>query len=552
MSRWWILGATLTVASLGVGGYVSAPHILRSQVSKRLPPDVHFRDVVVTWDQVTLHGVTFDRGWVRGSLDTVTSNHEGTRIIVSGGEVSVDLDLKPQDGQPSGEGSKRTVDASGLSLTVKKGSYTANIEEAYTQGSKVCFAHGALQSPVVTVEKGCVERNGSKVDLEKVVAPDVTFQGLVTGPIVATGVVLEPKTKHVTAKKVETEVTFEGQSFPVEATGVDAQKGEKEAVSASSIRTKHAWLAPDWTTLEDVKVTRSDKWEVQVGKSHMTVDPESLTFEGSESCATWIESLPKDLRSSPLDRLEMTGDASFKIQLRPKSSFSLKATCKAACKSLPDLRKPFTYTAYTSKQKPFSRVSGRLTKEWVPLGLMGDMPMAVVNMEDPGFQKHRGFIAQAFANSLTDNLKQGRFVRGGSTLTMQLAKNLWLNREKTLGRKAQEFFLAQALESCYQKDEILELYLNVVEFGPDVYGAAAGAQHWFKKAPMELEPEEAFWLASILPRPSRTAPPSDASLDRIRKLMKKLSDDGRIPDLIGESTEDETVPEDNTGWEANQ
>lgn len=112
---------------------------------------------------------------------------------------------------------------------------------------------------------------------------------------------------------------------------------------------------------------------------------------------------------------------------------------------------------------------------------------------------------------------------------MQLAKNIWLNREKTLGRKIQEFFLAQTIESCYSKDEIMELYLNAIEFGPNCYGVEAGSQHWFKRDPGELTPVESFWLASILPQPSRTGPPTEHSLNKIKSLIKQLATNDRIP-----------------------
>jgi membrane peptidoglycan carboxypeptidase len=171
-------------------------------------------------------------------------------------------------------------------------------------------------------------------------------------------------------------------------------------------------------------------------------------------------------------------------------------------------------------------------------------------MEDPGFEHHRGYITQAFFNSFIDNIKHDRFLRGGSTITMQLVKNVWLNREKTLSRKVQEFFLAQALESCYSKDEIMELYLNVVEFGPNRYGVGHGAHHWFKKGPGELSPVESFWLASILPRPSRTGPPTEQSLKKIKSLIKQLATNDRIPadmlDYLEEEAQQESEPQEPT------
>src|SRR5258706_10215184 len=96
--------------------------------------------------------------------------------------------------------------------------------------------------------------------------------------------------------------------------------------------------------------------------------------------------------------------------------------------------------------------------------------IAVLTTEDGLFFKHKGFNHSAIRQSLIANLKAHKFVRGASTITMQLAKNLYLSREKTLARKVEEIVLADALEQTLTKDEMMELYLNVIEFGPDIYG----------------------------------------------------------------------------------
>jgi hypothetical protein len=314
-----------------------------------------------------------------------------------------------------------------------------------------------------------------------------------------------------------------------------------DTIKVESLKVKHPWLAGDWLDLGKVGVQHGDGWKLTVGDAHIGVEPKSLMISGEEECGTWIDSLPTSLKTGPLSGVKMTGKTGFTIGFRPKPTFNLRSDCRAKCDSLPNLRKSFRYTAYDPKGKPFERESGRGTRGWYSLGRTGDMPLAVVNMEDPGFEHHRGFIPQAFSNSFLENLKKGRFLRGGSTITMQLAKNLWLTREKTLGRKVQEFFLSQALESCYSKDEILELYLNVVEFGPNQYGVGSGSMHWFHKGPGELEPLESFWLASILPRPSRTEPPTESSLKRVEVLMKSLAKNGRIPDFTEDVVEPEEV-----------
>jgi membrane peptidoglycan carboxypeptidase len=164
---------------------------------------------------------------------------------------------------------------------------------------------------------------------------------------------------------------------------------------------------------------------------------------------------------------------------------------------------------------------------------MGKMPTAVINMEDLAFPYHHGYLEDAFQNSLTDNVARGKFARGGSTITQQAAKNLWLTRDKTIGRKVAELFLAQALEGCYSKDQIMEVYLNIVEFAPDVYGAKDGAKHWFGKGPGDLDDVEAFWLAGVLPRPRKVGPPTKESMAATEKLMESMAKQGRIPGFVG-------------------
>ncbi|HEX7604239.1 MAG TPA: biosynthetic peptidoglycan transglycosylase, partial [Polyangiaceae bacterium] len=103
--------------------------------------------------------------------------------------------------------------------------------------------------------------------------------------------------------------------------------------------------------------------------------------------------------------------------------------------------------------------------------------------------------------SIIANLKAGRFVRGASTITMQLAKNLFLSREKTVSRKLEELILATYLEKTFRKEELMELYLNVIEFGPDLYGVRAAGMHYFGRRPEELNLAECLFMSSLLPRP---------------------------------------------------
>jgi len=142
---------------------------------------------------------------------------------------------------------------------------------------------------------------------------------------------------------------------------------------------------------------------------------------------------------------------------------------------------------------------------WTELGGISPfMPIAVLTTEDGTFFRHHGFNHTAIRQSLIANVKARKFLRGASTITMQLAKNLFLVREKTLSRKLEEIVLANYLEQVFRKDDLMELYLNVVEFGPDVYGITQAAAHYFGRAPLELNLPECLFLASILPSPVRS------------------------------------------------
>jgi membrane peptidoglycan carboxypeptidase len=149
--------------------------------------------------------------------------------------------------------------------------------------------------------------------------------------------------------------------------------------------------------------------------------------------------------------------------------------------------------------------------------------VAVLVCEDGGFYRHGGFDFRAIERAIKDDIVAGRFVRGASTISMQLAKNLYLGREKTLARKLQEALLTMLLEQELTKKELMELYLNVVELGPGLYGVGPAAAHYFDTTPRDLTLGQALYLASILPDPTRQrfTPEGDVT-PRWAEYLKKL------------------------------
>jgi monofunctional biosynthetic peptidoglycan transglycosylase len=147
-------------------------------------------------------------------------------------------------------------------------------------------------------------------------------------------------------------------------------------------------------------------------------------------------------------------------------------------------------------------VVGPKNRYWTPSGrIPAEMKWAVILAEDSNFYKHEGFDVKAIKNAIKYDLEKKSLKRGASTITQQTAKNLFLSREKTITRKLKEIYLAYRMEQELTKGRIIELYLNVVELGPMVYGIGHGARYYFGKPVSALSPRECAFLAAMLPGP---------------------------------------------------
>jgi monofunctional biosynthetic peptidoglycan transglycosylase len=150
-----------------------------------------------------------------------------------------------------------------------------------------------------------------------------------------------------------------------------------------------------------------------------------------------------------------------------------------------------------------------------------EMEWAVVLAEDANFYRHEGIDVQAIKEAIRYDLEKKRLARGASTITQQTAKNLFLSRKKTVTRKLMELYLAKRMEHVLTKGRILELYLNVVELGPMVYGIGHGARYYFDKPAGALTPRECAFLAAMLPGPQKVYNPY-RHLDRVLKRSDML------------------------------
>jgi monofunctional glycosyltransferase len=148
------------------------------------------------------------------------------------------------------------------------------------------------------------------------------------------------------------------------------------------------------------------------------------------------------------------------------------------------------------------KADAKLLQQWVPYAkVSGNLKRAIVAAEDAKFVDHEGFDWEAIQKAYEKNQKRGKVVSGGSTISQQLSKNLFLSGSRTPWRKAQEAMITVMMETVMEKRRILEIYLNVIEWGDGVFGAEAAARHYYGVSAAQLSAEQAARLASMVPNP---------------------------------------------------
>lgn len=174
--------------------------------------------------------------------------------------------------------------------------------------------------------------------------------------------------------------------------------------------------------------------------------------------------------------------------------------------NLNKLNGEFVYRAIIQNIQQRPVLVGSANPNFTPLDQISPyLQKSVLTSEDPSFFSHRGFINEAFKQSILKNIRTKKFSRGASTISMQLVKNMFLSREKTISRKMEEILLVYLLENnrIASKARMLEVYFNIIEWGPNVYGIGEASHFYFQKKPSELTLKECLFLASIIPKPKK-------------------------------------------------
>ena len=224
--------------------------------------------------------------------------------------------------------------------------------------------------------------------------------------------------------------------------------------------------------------------------------PEGMfhTFKGFKASGELAYSVHFDLLSKHPDSLSFDSQLkkkNFRIQEYGTENFSKMST-------------PFSFLAMDGDRPIRSFIVGPENSMFTPYDQISDyLKNTILTSEDPSFFNHTGFVEESFRESIATNIKQGRFARGGSTISMQLVKNIHLSRNKTIARKLEEALIVWLIEQnrLVSKERMFEVYLNIIEWGPNVYGIGEASHFYFGKNPKDLTLAESIYLSSLIPHP---------------------------------------------------
>jgi hypothetical protein len=334
---------------------------------------------------------------------------------------------------------------------------------------------------------------------------------------------------------------LQADTLHAELKDVDRSGGEFRMEGAGSVRNlriNHPAIART-----DVLVDRAAMdANVFVGENYVGIDSSSVVYLGQVSARPFLKytlsptkiyeaglhsdmldaqalfnSFPQGLFES-LEGMQVAGKLKYDMALQLDTALpdSVKFTSGLTPENfrivrmgrvdLGKMNNSFIFTPY-EKDKPVRDIAvGPENPDFTPLAnISPDLRNAVLTSEDYNFMTHKGFNEKAFRVSIATNFKEKKFKRGASTISMQLVKNVYLNRNKTISRKVEEILIVWLIENgrLVPKDRMYEVYLNIIEWGRNVYGITEAARYYFGKTPGELDLGESIFLAFVIPSPKR-------------------------------------------------
>lgn len=292
-------------------------------------------------------------------------------------------------------------------------------------------------------------------------------------------------------------------------------------------------LGDDFISIDSTSTMQLNKIKVKPYVSYNTEKDTVYTLKVAipkMKAQDFIVSLPDGLFTH-FQGMEATGNFDYKLDFKFNKNkpntlvFDSKINkenlriTKYGEANLNKLNGEFVYRAIIQNIQQRPILVGNANPNYTPLDQISPyLRKSVLTTEDPSFFSHRGFINEAFKQSILKNIRTKKFSRGASTISMQLIKNVFLTREKTLSRKLEEILLVYILENnrIVSKERMLEVYFNIIEWGPNVYGIGEASHFYFQKPPSALNVDECLYLATIIPKP--------------RKFMYQFNDQGNLKD----------------------
>lgn len=427
-------------------------------------------------------------------------------------------------------------------LTVKDNRFHANITVTENETQSTWFTKGKLNTAERQVEAGIYAAPGT---------PRITI----------------PYIKRY----YDATIAFDSLSFSLNEEEIYGGQVLLGKASINGLHVFHPGLSPDTIDLNNGSLD----YQINVGQQFIELDSAStivfnqLRFHPylkAERAPQWhictrinqpafpssqlFQSLPSGLFPH-LKGFETTGDLTYRFlldidfnQLDSLQFYSIMRgkdfrITNYGHSELTRMNEEFMYTAYENGQPVRTFAIGPSNPDFRPLDSISPLlQMAILQSEDGGFFYHNGFLPGAIQEALIHDLKVKRFARGGSTISMQLVKNVFLSRHKNIARKLEESLIVWLIEHQHltSKQRMYEVYLNIVEWGPLIYGAREASRFYFDKEPSQLTANEAIFLASLVPKPKhfRSAFHADGTLKAenndfyFRKIAERLQVKGLL------------------------
>ncbi|OJV22980.1 MAG: hypothetical protein BGO30_00965 [Bacteroidetes bacterium 41-46] len=491
-------------------------------------------------------------------------------------KVSSDVNSERKDIKPLTDFSKPASSLYSLFLDLIPSNATLrNVYISYSNGDynlKVTLEESGVikdkySSVITTDENGTIERlraEGSLNDKERKITAtfhpesDSVFSLPFIGYRWGASLIFDTLSLEITGGKREgAEVNFSGSA------------------SASSLAVFHKSLSPYEIVLHRGKVD----YNIHIGNNYAELDSSSVIQINSLQLSPWLKaqkgekwifsahlekigldaglffkSLPRGLFAG-IEEIKAEGslDFNFNLQLDMNQPDSLKLESSLNSKDFriikqgeADLRimsEEFIHTIYENGEAVREIVVGPGNPGFTPLERIPEhLKTAILQSEDGGFYFHKGFVPGAIRDAMVENIKRGKFARGGSSISMQLVKNVYLNKHKTLARKFEEMIIVWLIENnrLVSKERMFEVYLNIIEWGPGIYGITEASRFWFSKEPWQLSINESIFLASIIPAPKRALRnfnPDYSLKAEMNPYFKLLAERLRVKGIIGEDQE---------------